>query len=553
MKLYKISLFVLGATLLTACNDIDEQVPEGGSLTKEQLQETNLAIPERAEATFNGMFDMMGKPHTCWPTGGNSSRADDFGFITIALSADLEGADICLPNSGYNWFSTCSEYSTRNANYANPYMRYRIPYNQIGIANEVLALYPEDTTDPNAVNMLAQARAIRAFDYLNLAPYFQFSAATSADQPCVPILRAGADYSNNPRATVKEVYEYIIEDLNYAVDHLQSGVRTSKDRIDKNVALALRARANLALGNWADAAADAEAAMQGYTPATIAEVSKPAFCNINEHNWIWGINITTEMAGIDGAPTAASWYCAFTGDGYAPYINPPFINTLLYNKIPATDVRKGWWLDANKQSPNLEGLTWVDPETGATATGNEIPTFVIKDVKIAYDPYTNVKFGMKSGVGSTVNNNDFPLIRVEEMILTLAEAQLRGGDEAKAKTTLENFVKTYRDPSYSAAAGGRSLADEIWFQRRVELWGEGLFIFDAKRLNKHIVRFHGKGTTNFPDAFQFNVENNDPWLNMRFPSTELNNNYAIVDNNGGQQPVAGEEAGKPVLRDGVTD
>ena len=85
------------------------------------------------------------------------------------------------------------------------------------------------------------------------------------------------------------------------------------------------------------------------------------------------------------------------------------------------------------------------------------------------------------------------------------------------------------------------------------MWGEGLFIFDAKRLNKHIVRFHGKGTTNFPDAFQFNVENNDPWLNMRFPSTELNNNYAIVDNNGGQQPVAGEEAGKPVLRDGVTD
>lgn len=545
---------MLGSALLTtACNDIDEQEPEGGSITKEQRQETNLAIPERGEATFNGMFDMMGKPHTCWPSGGNSTRADDFGFITIALSADLEGADICLPNSGYNWFSTCSELSTRNANYANPYMRYRIPYNQIGIANEVLAMFPEDTENENAINMMAQAHAIRAFDYLNLAPYFQFGIDRAPNEPCVPILRDGVDYANNPRATVKDVYENIIADLNYAVDHLKSGERTSKDRVDKNVALALRARANLALGKYAEAVADADAAMQGYTPASIAEVSKPAFCNIEEHNWIWGINITTEMAGIDGAPTSSSWICAFSGDGYAPYINPPFINVLLYNKIPDTDVRKGWWLNAEGQSPNLEGLMWTDPETGQVATGNEIPGFTITDIKIAYDPYTNVKFGMKSGVGSTVNNNDWPLIRVEEMILIKAEGLARSGNEGEAKQVLESFVKTYRDPSYDATAGGRSLLDEIWFQRRVELWGEGFFTADAKRMNKHIVRFHGSGTTNFPDAFQFNVENNDPWLNMRFPNTELNNNYGVIDNNGGVQPVPGDEKGKPVLRDGVTD
>ena len=551
MKLYKISIFVLGAMLLTtACDDINEQEPEGGALTKDQLQETNLAIAERAEATFNGMFDMMGKPHTCWPTGGNSSRADDFGFITIAFSSDLEGADICLPNSGYNWFSTCSELSTRNANYANPYMRYRIPYNQIGVANDVLALFPEDTEDENAINMMAQARAIRAFDYMSLAPYFQFGIDRAANEACVPILRAGVDYSNNPRATVKEVYDYILEDLNYAVEHLKRNNRATKDHVDLNVAYALRARANLTLGNYAEAASDADNAIQGYTPASIDEMKHPAFCNIEEHNWIWGINITTEMVSNDGAPTSSSWICAFSGDGYAPYINPPFINILLYNKIPDTDVRKGWWIDENCQSPNLEGLTWTDPTSGATATGNEIPGFVIEDVKIAYDPYTNVKFGMKSGVGSTVNNNDWPLIRVEEMILLKAEALLRSNNEAQAKTVLENFVKTYRDPSYSADAGGRSLANEIWFQRRVELWGEGFFTADAKRLNKHIVRFHGAGTSNFPDDFTFNVESTDAWLNMRFPNTELNNNYAVVDNNGGTQPVAGQNEG---LRDGVTD
>ena len=91
--------------------------------------------------------------------------------------------------------------------------------------------------------------------------------------------------------------------------------------------------------------------------------------------------------------------------------------------------------------------------------------------------------------------------------------------------------------------------DEIWFQRRVELWGEGFFVSDSKRLNKPTVRFHDdKG--NIAPAFRFNLAANDPWLLMRFPQGELNTNFGIVDNEGGHQPVTDE--GKE-LRDGVTD
>ena len=60
MKLYKISTLMLGAALLTvSCNDIDEQVPQSGALTPEQVQETNMAIPSRLQATFDGMFNFM--------------------------------------------------------------------------------------------------------------------------------------------------------------------------------------------------------------------------------------------------------------------------------------------------------------------------------------------------------------------------------------------------------------------------------------------------------------------------------------------------------------
>ena len=164
-------------------------------------------------------------------------------------------------------------------------------------------------------------------------------------------------------------------------------------------------------------------------------------------------------------------------------------------------------------------------------------------------PYTNVKFGMYS-VGGTLNDEDWPLMRVEEMILIQAEGLARSGAEAQAKALLEDFVRTYRDPAYSADASGRSLADEIWFQRRVELWGEGFSNCDTRRLGKPLVRFHEGSYSNVPAAFRFNMTADDGWWLMRFTSSEKNTNLAIIDNTGGTQPVQDQNGG---LRDGVTD
>jgi hypothetical protein len=555
MKLYKISTLMLGAALLTvSCNDIDEQVPQSGALTPEQVLETNMAIPSRLQATFDGMFNFMAKPSTGYPS---NSRADDFGFVMAAISLDLEGADMFGGDNGYNWFSTCSEYSNRNPNYANPFIRYKIPYTEIGLCNDFIASLPADSDDPSILNQKAQARALRCFAYMALAPYFQFGYSKAPNEPCIPLLTDGVDFTNNPRATVKEVYDYIITELTELIPQLGGIQRSSKAYINENVAYGLRARANLALGNYAEAAADAAKAAEGFTPASIAEVSVPAFCNLNEHNWIWGINVFDDLIRNYGYRTSVSWLCAFTGDGYGPATdNVPCINVLLYNKIPDTDVRKGWWLDGNKHSPNWADLVWADPaDPSITAKGDAIADFETSDGgKVAFIPYTNIKFGLKSGVGNSLNNNDWPLMRVEEMILIQAEALAKSGNEPQARQVLESFVKTYRDPAYDSNAGGRTLADEIWFQRRVELWGEGFFMSDAKRLGKPIVRIHSADSktngSNIPEAWQFNISPDNAYLNMRFPTTEMNNNRGIVDNQGGTQPVAGD---LPDLRDGVTD
>lgn len=545
MKLNKSAFLILASLAFAAC-DMDEVVPQGGSLLATQVQETYVEAPSRSEASFSGMFTKLGQPCTVF-----SSRPDDWGFIMMAFSNDLEAADIILPNSGYNWFSVCGELTSRNADYANPYIRYAAAYNEIAAANEIIKSFPADTDDPTALNKIAQARAIRAFSYLNLAPYFQFSYAAGAkDEPCVPIVTEDTeDFTNNPRATVAEVYKLIVDDLTYAIEKLEGYQRPDKGKIDQQVAYGLRARAYLNMQMWAEAASDAENAAAGYTPATIEEVSVPSFYNIADHNWMWGYDMTESTAAIYPYATSSAWVRSFSADGYAPATQCyATINTLLYNKIPDTDVRKGWWVDADLQSPLLDNVTWTDPATGASASGADLGAFEIADIKLAFLPYTNVKFGCYT-TGTTTNDEDWPFMRVEEMILIQAEAYAKSGNETKGREILENFVKTYRDPSYSADAGKRSLENEIWFQRRVELWGEGFSNNDTRRLNKPLVRFHD-ATNNYPEAFRFNMPADDGWWLMRFTKSELNTNFAIVDNTGGAQPVQDQH---PDLRDGVTD
>ncbi len=179
MKLDKISLLLLGALTLASCSDIDEQYPEGGNLLADQKQESQDAVPSRMDATLSGMYTMMGAPYAVY--GSRSARADDFGFISAAISLDLEGADATSANNGYNWFSAACGYSTRDPNYANPYMRYTMPYRQIGVANEIINSVDMATAEDVAKYKAAQAYAIRAFDYMSLAPYFQGNYASCKD------------------------------------------------------------------------------------------------------------------------------------------------------------------------------------------------------------------------------------------------------------------------------------------------------------------------------------------------------------------------------------
>ena len=394
-------------------------------------------------------------------------------------------------------------------------------YNHLKAANNVLTL-TAGSEDESMKRYRGQALAARAYDYLNLAQIYQFTYAGHENELCVPIVTetmTEEEMQTNPRATVQQVYDQIMNDLNQSIELLAGFDNGSnKDQIDEAVAYGLRARANLLMQKWAEAASDAEKAIAGGTPQTLEQVSTPTFNSASASSWLWGVLITPDndvvTTGIINWP---SHLCSLTGNGYTTLTGTfRYVSSALYDQIPDTDIRKQWFISPEGTS------TLVD---NATVGG----TPVIEYFGLA--PYTNVKFGAYQDVmGNTTNSQDWPLMRVEEMYLIKAEGEAMSGNLTKAKQTLEDFVKTYRNPSYACtASSAQEMQDEIWLQRRMELWGEGFALFDILRLKKPIIRKN----TNYEAIVQFNLEPESQIMIYRIPQCEMETNKGIKeeDNN----------------------
>ena len=133
-------------------------------------------------------------------------------------------------------------------------------------------------------------------------------------------------------------------------------------------------------------------------------------------------------------------------------------------------------------------------------------------------------------------------MRSEEMLLIKAEGLAMSGNTAEAKSILEQFVQNYRYAGYTCKASSPTdLQDEIWLQRRIELWGEGFAFFDIMRLEKPIVREKGEGAGYYPVAWQYTIPAKSDIFLWMIPQSEIEANDGISesDNNPkAAQPVA---------------
>jgi hypothetical protein len=516
---------ILCTMLFSACNDFLDTYPEGDTITEGQKKDAIDADPALLAADVAAMNANMIERFGVLGTA--TANHCDFGYASACLMMDCNAADITCANIGYNWYSPNSDYSDRVYTNARTLYMWNLFYKQIATANLLLNNVPKDTENEQLKAFRGIGLAVRAFDYMHLAQLFQFTYAGHESAPCVPIVletTTAEDAMNNPRATVAAVYEIIMNDLNEAIGLLDGYTRPDKGYIDRGVAFGLRARANLLMGKWANAAADADSALEltKAVPYTMAQISVPAFWDAADRTVMWA-NIITENNSIvlSSIVNMPSHLCSFFTDGYIGVGVWKKINKPLYDKIPASDIRKQWWLDENEESTLCAGRDYDAWREKASSDED-------------FGAYTNVKFGADNNdLVKLTPAQDWFLMRAEEMILIKAEGLAMSGKTDDAVSTLEDFIKNNRNPSYKCpATTAADIQDEIWFQRRVELWGEGFSFFDIMRLKKPVTRVE-LGSTSFPLTWQFNIQAEAPILLWRIPKSEIEANDGISegDNN----------------------
>lgn len=513
---YAAGLAMVGMAM-TSCNDLDT-LPDNYWVTTDQKEDAIQTNPSLAKAGVVGISSAYNQFGQVYDVDGGAHF--DFGWPGVMMFIESMGIDCVAPNTGYNHFAYAGAYNLGTVDNRVTNMVWYYAYKIIDSANTVIGTIPANTEDPELMLYASQGYASRANIYFNLAQLYQNTYKGNESKPCVPILTnensVQAASEGAPRASVAEVYAQILSDLDKTIELLtKSGLGVeriadsgAKRFVSLGTAYGLRARVNLVMNNWQAAADDAKEAIShsGCTPYSIAEASKPAFNNADDHNLMWCIYVTPNDRCVTSGIVNWPSHMGSLNYGYASVGAWRMINKALYNSIADTDCRKGWWLDAEGESANLSNAQKeVIAEYGA-------PAFT----QVKFAPYDNV-------LKTTTNATSVSLMRVEEMYLIQAEATAKAGGDGQS--LLENFIKTYRDPQYKVTTSGLNFEDEVWRQRRIELWGEALSYFDLLRLNKPLDRRGG----GWDIDWVYNVP--APLNPLLIPNSESQHNPALGENN----------------------
>lgn len=550
----------IALTSLTSC--IQDFEPEQDYASKDQIGQAPTAFNSLTKALTS---TLCGE----YAYSGSDLNANDFGYPATLLIHDFMGQDIApVDASGYEWFSPWYIASGIAPSNAYSQMSWSYYYGWIKNCNVLISIAGENPT-ADQYSGLGQAYALRAMMYLDLVRmYANKTYAADKNAETVPMITEATSYKNNdnPRMTNEKAFEFILSDLDKAETYLAKYQRDDVYTPDLSVVYGLKARAYLTMEDWVNAEKYAKLAMAGYNVMSAADYTSHTegfstpngawmfACKfqatdnnikLNDGDGSWGSKMVTESA---------------SGCGYAAnYGFPLMIDAHLYNSMPATDCRKKCFIDPSvdeiempkKKDEKGNMVDDVDAYNAllvkALTPYSDFPA-VLAANKPCYG-YVEVKFrnaGGAAGIQSQYTGfcMAVPLMRVEEMKLIEAEAVgMQAGREAEGINLLTAFAKT-RDPQYvygthNEAYGNTATSafqNEVWWQRRVEFWGEGLAMFDIKRLNKGIIRNYAG--TNHVEMYRWNTTSAPSWMNYCIPVSETAYNKSCTNN-----PSPTQEAG----------
>lgn len=452
------------------------------------------------------------------------SSHGDFGYPGICMGLDALTSDVaCGPEFGYDAeFLRWRACSTISADGNAPYFIWKFFYTLVMNANDVIKTIDLESATSQQKIYVAQAKVYRAMSYLYLSRVFEYKgtetgAFVGLTVPLITEHTTEEMAQNNPRIPHEEMYAFIEAELLEAVDMLAGYNRPGKNQINQSVAYGMLARLYLADNAWAKAEAAARNAIQtsGCRLMTEAEWHDPksGFNNIDNPSWMWGIKIssddrvvTTGICNFVSFMSPESTYGYVSAGGYQSVKQ---IDKNLYERIPDTDWRKKSWLDPDRSKFNYQ---------------YNLPA----EIYASIPDYAPLKFRPgqgETGDYMTGSAADFPVMRVEEMYLIEAEAAAMQ-DASRGKALLEAFALTRNPNFFTTASTSTDLQDAILFQRQIELWGEGLTMFELKRLDKPQLRGY-TGTNHFAGSRYNSPDGTAVWTTLPLPTLELNSNSAL--------------------------
>ena len=472
----------------------------------------------------------------------------DFALPAVHLALEsMTGDMIITGNIGYDWFQQWGTNDALGPNYAIGAIFWVNYYTWIKTANNIISILEnkEGGLDSADKTYLGIAYAYRSMFYFDLTRMYEFKKNnyTEGDNVlglAVPLVlpeTTEENAKNNPRISVDQMYDEIIfPGYEKALQLLSGQGKADKYTINTAVVQGFLARAYLERGTaFKEAGKDNESTeaytkaaeyarmainSSGCTPLTQDQWEDPVngFNNANSNNaWMWGLAIPSEsvanlLCWTAHMSTENAWsaYGNDTGRG---------INMNLYNSISRFDFRKHSWLDPDRSFYDYKSCR---------EDGNQYFRNKLKD-------YTNIKFRPAQGAYKDYTLGgaaDHVMMRVEEMYFIEAEAKghLKINEGI---SLLNNFMNNYRmtdgvtyDCSKKANGTEEGFVNELMLQKRIEFWGEGIVMFDLKRLNLSTKR--GYPGTNAPSSYRLNTEGRAPYWNFCIPRSEEMNNPAVM-------------------------
>jgi len=376
-------------------------------------------------------------------------RAALNGAYNDLSDADLYGGqymmspDLLADDGDVQWvgtFASPAEIIRKNIQTNNGFVetQWTDAYETINVANNVLSALDRIEDPQERERIEGEARVIRAALYFELARLFgqPWNAGDPASNPAVPLVleptRSITEDDNLTRNTVQEVYNQVLTDLTTARDLLPANNGTS---IDTYVASAFLSRVYLMQEDYPNAASSADRVLQA-EQFQLAPTFAGAFNNVEDiPEYVFAIQISSQ----DGANDLNTFYASST-DGGRGDIN---IQSQHLNLYAEADARGDFF--------------YVDSGTGDTRT--------------------------QKWQDDEADGANLPILRLAEMYLTRAEANLRAGSTVGAPPVDDvNAIRT--------RAGLDSVStvtvEDVLRQRRLELAFEGNLLHDLKRTGRSV-------------------------------------------------------------------